>query len=457
MNPFPFSWTASLTNVLTANLDGAAHLSGPRYWWAGALDLEGLALSSTRVAATALRCLTRRRFDLSSERVAASFASLENLRVNGQKPQGFAPMSGFYRTYDGWIRLHANYPHHAKVLEECLGVTQEQEVRAALSSANARDIEARIQAAGGIAAAVRSHAEWQMTPMGKAAAQGPWIEFIEEPNQQVDPTTQWHTPEDRGDAPLRGLRVLDFTRVVAGPSASRLLGALGADVLRVDPPQYPELLDHHIDTGFCKRSIELNLNIQSDRRRVTELMAKSHVVLLGYRPGALDKFGLTPPDITKRWPNIKVVTFNAWGWHGPCIYKRGFDSIVQAASGIADIYRDTDNSPGRLPVQALDHATGMGIVAAVAVMLSTEQYSWARTSLARTAHELINLPVENSVKRQMKMPSRRAIYPTYGTLDYVPPPLFMDGASLEYSHLPAAYGRSSPTWLNDIAGNPIKS
>lgn len=446
MSSFPFSWTASLTDVLTSEIEGAAEVFGPRYWWSGALDVEGLALGSTRVAATALRSLTGRIFDLRSERVAASFASFENLRINGRKPQGFAPMSGFHRTVDGWIRLHANYPHHAKILRESLQVSQNQDVLREVASREAHELEARINSAGGVAAAVRSHAAWQATLMGKAAARGPWLEFNAAQEQEDTPVARWHKPQDRSDAPLRGLRVLDFTRVVAGPSASRLLGALGADVLRVDPPQSPELIDHHIDTGFCKRSIELNLNASTDHRKMTGLLEQGDVVLLGYRPGALEKFGLTPQNITHRWPHLKVVSFSAWGWEGPWANKRGFDSIVQAAAGISDSYRHDDKSPGSLPVQALDHATGMGIVAAVAVLLSTEHYSWARTSLARTAHELMNLPVKNSVKQQLEAPTRRASSPTYGTIDYAPPPLFLDGIGLEFNQLPTAYGSSPPTW-----------
>lgn len=120
MTTFPQGWTVGLSDVLTASSHGVAPVSGPRYWWGGPLDVEGLALGSTRVAATALQALTGKVFTVSAERVAASFASLENLRVDGRQPQGFAPLSGFRRTADGWIRLHANYPHHEEALKRAM-------------------------------------------------------------------------------------------------------------------------------------------------------------------------------------------------------------------------------------------------------------------------------------------------------------------------------------------------
>lgn len=447
MSSLPFDWTTSLGEVLSSDVDGVARVLGPRHWWGGPLDVEGLALSSTRVAATALHDLTGRALDITAERVAASFASLDNLRVNGRQPQGFAPMSGFWRTADGWVRLHANYPHHAKALKDFLEVTNDLDVREALATREMLDIEARITAAGGVAAAVRSHEEWHATPMGSVASSGPWIRFMEKSARQIASGTQWRMPHDRGDAPLRGLRILDFTRVIAGPSASRLLGALGADVLRIDPPQHPELLDQHIDTGFCKRSVELDLNISANFIKVRELLQECHVVLLGYRPGALDKFGITPQTLTDTWPELKVVCLNAWGSEGPWHRKPGFDSVVQAACGIADIYLKADGSPGSLPVQALDHATGMGIVAAVAILLSSSRYAWAQTSLARTAHELLKLPATHSSEKELELPTRQAKTSTYGTLDYAPPSLLLDGKGVEYAQLPVAYGSSRPQWV----------
>src|SRR5699024_11939848 len=223
--------------------------------WASALvgrstGCRRFGLGSARVAATAVSELTGRTMDITAERVAASFASINHLKVNGRRPERFAPMSGFHSTADGWIRLHANYPHHAKAYKDALGVTTDRAFAAQLATSRAKDIEAYIIAAGGVAAAMRSHQEWLTTPMAGASTSGPWINFMNAPTRHSATASIWRPPDDHSDAPLRDLRVLDFTRVIAGPSASRLLAALGADVLRVDSPNNPELLDQYIDTGF---------------------------------------------------------------------------------------------------------------------------------------------------------------------------------------------------------------
>lgn len=445
MSVLPHAWTVSLNDVLHTGTSEAARMFGPRTWWGGPLDVEKLALSSTRVAATALQQLTGRKFDFSAHRVAASFASLNTIRINGSQTQGFAPISGFWRTKDGWIRLHGNYPHHAQAIYDGLGLSTHDSLQAVLATSKAIDNETFIMDAGGVAAAVRTRQEWNNTPMGLNASSGPWLKFVSNPIDQAG--TTWRKPRDRSDAPLRGLRVLDFSRVVAGPSASRLLGALGADVLRVDPPRYPELLNQYIDTGFSKRSIVLDFNDSSDYATLRELLCGSHAVILGYRPGALEKFGLTPQAITAEWPEVKVVRFNAWGWNGPWKHRRGFDSIVQAACGIAEVYRKPDGTLGNLPVQALDHATGMGIVAAIAVLLSQSQYSWAQTSLIRTAHELLNFPATELPKATLESPVRKISATYYGTLEHAPPPVLLDGKGVEYAQPPVAYGSSEPSWL----------
>ena len=138
---------------------------------------------------------------------------------------------------------------------------------------------------------------------------------------------RWAPPEDGGAAPLRGLRVLDLTRVIAGPSASRLLGALGADVLRVDPPAVPELRGQHLDTGFHKRSVVLDLRNRRGLQTLQRLLDDAHVLLLGYRGGALSHFGVEDDQPVIERPGLRVVRLSAWGSSGPWAGRRGFDSI----------------------------------------------------------------------------------------------------------------------------------
>ncbi|WP_190140349.1 CoA transferase, partial [Streptomyces longispororuber] len=196
-----------------------------------------------------------------------------------------------------------------------------------------------------------------------------------------------------GDGPLlpaSGLRVLDLTRVVAGPVATRTLALLGADVLRLDPPGCPELPDQHADTGFGKRSATLDLATRAGLRTLGELLAGADVVVTGYRPGALDRFGLSPEALAERRPGLVVAQLSAWGTTGPWAHRRGFDSLVQAATGIA-VAEGSPERPGALPAQALDHGTGYLLAAAVLRALTEQRTDGAggtrvaRLALARTA------------------------------------------------------------------------
>ncbi|WP_449066680.1 CoA transferase, partial [Planomonospora algeriensis] len=194
--------------------------------------------------------------------------------------------------------------------------------------------------------------------------------------------------------PAGGVRVLDLTRVIAGPVATRTLALLGADVLRVDPPGIPEDADSHADTGMGKRSALLDLSVPADRRAFDDLLGSADVVVTGYRPGSLDRYGLAPEALLARRPGLILAQLCAWGWSGSWAGRRGFDSLVQAASGIAVIESAAGGRPGALPAQALDHATGYLLAAAVLRALSDRHLTGggrlSRLSLAGTASWLLH-------------------------------------------------------------------
>lgn len=450
----------------------AAGTYSPRRWWAGPLDVEGLALYSVEAAAAALNLYahTPGRFSTTSALTAAAFDSFGHLRIAGRKPQGFAPLSGFRPTRDGWIRLHANYPHHGKRLMEALGATSAEGVETELRSMAAAEAEAAIQSQGGIAAAVRTRSEWLGSDMGRAAGSGPWIAL-----ELADGTTaglglrkfaagtghggesgsgSGSSPAKENSLPLHGLRVLDLTRVIAGPVATRLLAAVGADVLRIDPPAFPEIEDQFVDTAFGKHSAEADLGLPGNQRNLQQLLAAADVVVTGYRHGALDRFGLNPRDLLQSHPRLVVVTLDSWGNTGPWSGRRGFDSIVQAASGIAHLYgkenHDGQWRPGALPVQALDHATGYGVAAAAFHLLDRRRETGtggaAHLSLARTAEELFSLPQDTDPPGQLPAPEYRFMASTYGGLRYVGPPLLAGGRPLDYPSPPPPYGTSPLAW-----------
>ncbi|QJT00829.1 hypothetical protein G9272_11380 [Streptomyces asoensis] len=318
--------------------------------------------------------------------VATAFVSERRLLVDGRAPVAFAPLSRFWRTADGWVRTHANYPHHRERLLKALALPEGADaaaVEASLAERSALDIEDAVYAAGGLAVASRTPAEWAAQEQAAMITARPLVER----GRSDEARARTFTPPTGGPLlPAAGLRVLDLTRVLAGPVATRTLALLGADVLRVDAPHLPELPDQHADTGFGKRSTLLDL--ASDRRTFEELLATADVVVTGYRPGTLDRFGLSPEALAERRPGLVVAQVSAWGAYGPWGGRRGFDSLVQAATGIATVEGSAER-PGALPAQALDHGTGYLLAAAVLRALTEQSYDggsrFVRLALARTA------------------------------------------------------------------------
>ncbi|WP_406370717.1 CoA transferase [Streptomyces sp. NBC_00647] len=313
--------------------------------------------------------------------VATAFVSERHLTIDGRAPVSFAPLSRFWRTADGWVRTHANYPRHRARLLDALGAAPDataEDVAGALAGRSAREVEETVYAAGGLAVALRTAKEWAAHEQGVAVARRPLIER----GRPGTAGSRALAPVGGGPLlPAAGVRVLDLTRVIAGPVATRTLALLGADVLRVDAPGLPEDPDAHADTGFGKRSTVLDLT--ADRHTFDGLLAAADVVVTGYRPGALDRFGLSPEALAERYPGLIVAQLSAWGTYGPWGGRRGFDSLVQVATGIA-VTEGSPERPGALPAQALDHGTGYLLAAAVLRAL-TERAEDGRGSLVRLA------------------------------------------------------------------------
>jgi CoA-transferase family III len=294
-----------------------------------------------------------------------------------------APLSRFWRTADGWLRLHANYPWHR---ERALGVLECQQTPPAVEQAilgwRSEELEDALAAAGALGYAVRSPREWQVHPQGRAVAALPLLESIS--GQGVGRSIA----AGRG---AHGRRVLDLTRVIAGPVATRTLAAWGAEVLRLDSPDLPEIPVQALDMLSGKRSALLDFSERAGRAALEELLAEADVVVQGYRPGALARYGLAPEALAERHPHLSLVTLSAWGAEGPWAARRGFDSLVQCPTGITAV-EGSDERPGALPAQILDHATGYLAAAAALLALAGlergEPPRSIRLSLAQTARWL---------------------------------------------------------------------
>lgn len=392
--------------------------------------------------------------------IATAFVSERHLLVDGRAPVNFAPLSRFWRTSDGWVRTHANFPHHRARLLTALGVPEEDPdaVGAVLAERFAREVEEAVYAAGGLAVALRTPEEWAAHEQAVAVARRPLVEHERSDTARARALS----PLDGSVLlPAAGVRVLDLTRVIAGPVATRTLALLGADVLRVDPPQLPELPDQHADTGFGKRSATLDLT--TDRRAFEELLASADVVVTGYRPGTLDRFGLSARELAERRPGLIVAEVSAWGAYGPWGGRRGFDSLVQVATGIAategGMADESAGRPGALPAQALDHGTGYLLAAAVLRAL-TEQLEQGygrcvRLSLARTAKWLTTGirpgPEGASASEESEAYDAPDAWLTerdsaLGRLRYARTPVSFAGGPVDWARPPGAWGADLARW-----------
>ncbi|MFD7303174.1 CoA transferase [Streptomyces pharetrae] len=385
--------------------------------------------------------------------VATACTSERHLLVDGRAPVAFAPLSRFWRTADGWVRTHANYPHHRQRLLSALRAGEaagEREVEAAMAERTAVEVEEAVYAAGGLAVAVRTFEEWARHPQAVAVAGRPLVEHERldtAPARVLTALPAEGTPL----LPAAGLRVLDLSRVIAGPVATRTLSLLGADVLRVDPPGLPELPDQHTDTGFGKRSATLDL--AADRRAFEELLATADVVVTGYRPGALDRFGLGVEELVERRPGLVVAQLSAWGAYGPWGGRRGFDSLVQAATGIA-VAEGTPQRPGALPAQVLDHGSGHLLAAAVLRALTEQSDDGCgrvvRVALARTARWLTEEVAADTGTAGDEYagagPWLAERDSRLGRLRYARPPVGFDGGPADWARPPGPWGADAACW-----------
>lgn len=394
------------------------------------LPVFDLAAGSVAAFASAIDrspLVDRTPWTLDPERIAASFSSDRLLRIGGQPVDAFSAYSGFFAARDGWVRTHGNYPHHRdrllSILELGSSATKDDVVQR-ISAIDAIEIEQRAADAGAIAVRVRTENEWRLSEQYATARSAPLV-TIRVRDAEGSPT---HSPR---------LRVLDLTRVIAGPVATRALALLGADVLRLDPPGMPEIEWQHLDTGHGKRSALLDLKSEEGSARFRGLLDAADVLVTGYRPGALE--ALIGHELPAHLIHGRV---SAWGWDGPWADRRGFDSIVQAASGIS--FLEGGDKPGALPAQALDHATGYFLAAAVVDALTLRRQDGlgrdVDVALARTGVRLLDAPGRTLQPGPARMPGPDVVV-SHGEVTTARPAL------AEFDDYP----RPAQKWGNDVA------
>lgn len=323
-------------------------------------------LAAATIAATGLAAAECHRLrtgvaqsvDVSVRDALVAFRSERYLRVDdGPPPELRHPVTGFFETGDGrWIQLHANFPHHLRGILAVLGCgAQRADVAAAIRRWDGAALDTALAEAGLCAALIRTPDEWAAHEQARAIASLPLFDIERIGDAPLEPI-------GRGEAgpPLAGVRVLDLTRIIAGPVAGRTLASHGAQTLLVNGPHLPNIAPLVIDNGRGKRSTWIDLRDTAGVETLHALVRDADVFLQSYRPGSLAARGFAPQALAQRRPGIVCVSISAYGHAGPWAGRRGFDSLVQSASGIA--WREQQaahaDAPRPLPCQALDHATG---------------------------------------------------------------------------------------------------
>jgi crotonobetainyl-CoA:carnitine CoA-transferase CaiB-like acyl-CoA transferase len=382
------------------------------------------------------------------------FRSERYLLVDGKPPPEHRDKTvGLYRCGDGrWVRLHTNLPHHRAGTLKLLNAEYDRgSVQRALERWRAFELEDAAAEAGLVITATRSFAEWDAHPQGRAVAALPFfhIERIGDAPPEPLPARE---------RPLAGVRVLDLTRVIAGPVCGRTLAAHGADVLNVTAAHLPAMQALVIDTNRGKLSAQLDLRAAADRGTLGSLLRQADVFVQGYRPGALAQYGFGPEQAAGLRPGLVYVSLCAYGHEGPWANRRGFDSLVQNANGlnVAEAEAAGEDKPRPLPAQVLDHATGylMAFGAMTALLRrATEGGSWhVRCSLAQTGHWFRQLgridgglacpdPNLDAVRDRLEDSASG-----YGWLTAVRPAAVMSETPLRWDRPSVPLGTHAPTW-----------
>lgn len=354
-------------------------------------------IAQTTIAAAALaaaelsrlRTGRRQQVNVPMRDAAIEFRSEHYLRIDGKAPEGhWDKIAGLFRCGDRFVRLHTNFPHHRDRVLKLLGCDYDRTaVQRALDGWNAEEFETAAADAGCVVTMTRSFAEWDAHPQGKAIASLPVFSI----EQIGDAPPQ---PLPAGDRPLSGVRVLDLTRVIAGPVCGRTLAVHGADVLMVTAQHLPQMMPLVTDNSRGKLSTYIDLRDASGRDTLAGLAREADIFVQGYRPGAVAGHGFSPEEAARLRPGIVYVSLCAYGHEGPWARRRGFDSLVQNANGLNDAEAQAAGSaqPKPLPCQALDHGAGFlmafGAMTALARRV-TQGGSWhVRVSLAQTGHWL---------------------------------------------------------------------
>ncbi len=373
--------------------------------------------------------------------------------IAGDNQDLWSPISGFYQTQDHrWIQFHCNFPHHQQGVISLLACENNRvAVEAAMKHWQAKALEEKLADLGMCAAIVRTSNEWEHHPHAQAIKNLPLMDIIKIDGSKPEPLPI-------GNRPLSGIKVLDLTRVIAGPVCAKTLAEHGANVMLVSSPNLPSILPLVMDTGFGKLSAFLDLNKNEEKEQLIQLIKQADIFTQSYRPGALAERGLSPEQLAQIRPGIIYVSFSAYSHIGPWANRHGYDSLVQSATGIVD-EQSANGQPKHLPAQSLDYITGY--LAAFGAMEALKRRALeggsylVRVSLVQTAHWFKQLGRVNGDFSQCKIPTREQINhllmrskTAFGELEHLQPVLKMSEISPYFDKPTVPLGFNEAEWIN---------
>jgi len=387
-------WPGSVTQVtFTGGLDPVVPTPF-KVGVAGAATIAAAGLAAAKL--WEMRSGRRQQITVDVRQATASLRSGTYMKLgDGALATTRHSIMGSYPARDGrWSYLHTNFPNHRAAALKVLGVTEESRtaVAKAVATWNALDLEEAIIAGKGAGGMVRSAEEWKSHPQAAAIAALPLMEIVKIGDAPAEPLP-------KGDRPLSGIKVVDITRVLAGPTGARTLAEHGAEVMKVTAAHLPNLGYQEWDTGHGKLSTQLDLRDAAQLETVRGLIKQADVFSQGYRPGTLGARGLSPEELATLRPGLVYVSLSAFGHKGPWASRRGFDTVVQTVSGITkrqgDLFPGKEPGPQFYPLSAIDYCTGylMAMGAMLALARRAEQGgSWlVRISLAQVGKWLVDL------------------------------------------------------------------
>ncbi len=385
----------------------------------------------------------------------AAMRAGRHLLVNGAPlPEVVDPISGYYRVKnDRWIFLHCNFPHHRAAAVRVLGAANNREsVTEKLRAWEGEKLETALMDAGGCGAYVRTASEWQAHPHYAYVAASPILEIVKIGEAPPEPF------DKHGTRPLQGIRVIDMTRVIAGPTCGRTLAEHGAQVLKITRADLPSSGVLEIESGFGKYAADLDLRDPKQNETLKNLLRQADVFSQGYRPGTLAAKGFGPQELAELRPGIICTSLCAWGYEGPWRNRRGYDTVVQSATGMGHLTGD-ENSPRLQPVSAIDYIAGWTMAFGTMVALgrrAREGGSWmVKVSLAAAGQwlvgrgtfptsEISGLPMEPSEEEiaRMTMQTDSVI----GRLTHLGPTIKLSETVPGWSRAPVPLGSDPPAW-----------